>query len=115
VAELSDSPSQAERAETVAQAVGIWVGYPMLGEAIECHPYAADEEKYGLRRDLDYAHFRATRLLMLEAERAGLNPAPLSEERRICQELFKRVQPVWLRDWHAHAASGSWVGILLRI
>ena len=27
----------------------------------------------------------------------------------------KRVQTVWLRAWHVHAASGSWVGVLLRI
>ena len=28
---------------------------------------------------------------------------------------FNRVQTVWLRAWHAHAASGSFVGALLRI
>ena len=28
---------------------------------------------------------------------------------------FNRVQTVWLRAWHVHAASGSWVGVLLRI
>jgi hypothetical protein len=29
--------------------------------------------------------------------------------------VVPRVQTVWLRAWHAHAATGRWVGVLLRI
>src|SRR4051794_24597113 len=56
--------------------------------------------------------------------------AQQDERRRILSELFgsggrdgldaaavllRRVQTVWLRAWHAHAAPSSWVGVLLRI
>lgn len=90
--ELIESSSAGERDEGLVAAVGIWVGYPLIAMAIECHPSATQDEKGTSRNYLDAAHHQATHRLMLEAELAGLNPAPLAEERRVCQELFQPVR-----------------------
>jgi hypothetical protein len=74
--------------EAVVAAAGIWTGYPLFGEAIERLPDTTADEKYKLRGDLDFAHHKATTLLMVEAEREGLNSAALWEASRVCQELF---------------------------
>jgi hypothetical protein len=78
--------------EAVAAAAGIWTGYPLFGEAIECLRDATADEKYKLRYDLDFAHHKATTFLMMEAEREGLNGAALWEASRVCQELFKPIR-----------------------
>src|SRR4051812_27781940 len=75
-----DSPSETDRIELAAKAVGIWVGYPLFREAIECLSNATDEQKYELLNSLNHARFLATEFLMVEAERVGLNPTPLAEE-----------------------------------
>jgi hypothetical protein len=85
---LFESVTEANRDDATIAATGIWLGYPLLGEAIECHLEWTDEEKYILRNDLNRVHHLATHHLMAEAERAALDPAPLSEERRVCQELL---------------------------
>jgi hypothetical protein len=87
-----DAPPEDDRTQAVAEAAGIWIGYALFGEAIECLTDATDDEKYKLWNDLNYAHHKATEFLMKEAERAGLNAAPLAEAKRICQELFKQVR-----------------------
>ncbi|MBA4068010.1 MAG: hypothetical protein C0501_30760 [Isosphaera sp.] len=85
----------------VEEAVALWVGYPLIGEGIECADDATPEEKYATRCALNRAHYRAAERLMLEAELAGLDPAPLSEARRVCQELFDPVR-------RHNPPSGSW-------
>ena len=78
--------------QALEQAIAIWIGYGLHAEAIECQQGVTAAEKLRKRSDLNYAHYRATEYLMMEADRAGLNPASLSEERRICQELFKNIR-----------------------
>lgn len=87
VISLLVSRAEADRTESATEAAGLWIGYAMLAEAIECHPSATKDAKRKLRSDLDYAHYQAAACLMVEAERVGLNASPLSEERRVCQEL----------------------------
>ena len=88
----ASAPPEDDRTQAVAEATGIWIGYALFGEAIECISDATADERRKLRSDLDCAHYKATELLMMEAERAGLNGATLSEERRVCQELFKPIR-----------------------
>jgi hypothetical protein len=87
-----ESPTEADRGGLAAKAAGIWIGYPLLGEAIECVRSATDEEKYSLRYELNCVHYAATRFLAVEAERVGLNPAPLVEGHRVCLQLFNGVR-----------------------
>jgi hypothetical protein len=105
---LFGSPSEDHRAQAVTEAAGIWIGYALYGEAIECDDRRTADEKHKLRGDLDYAHYKATEFLMMEAEHAGLNAAPLAEERRVCQELFRPIRgqspasKAGTMDWFHH-------------
>jgi hypothetical protein len=48
-----ESATEADRAELAVKAAGIWIGYPLFGEVIECLPDTTDEEKYALRGSLN--------------------------------------------------------------
>ena len=89
---LFDSPLEDDPLEATAAAAGMWMGYALFGEAIECLGDATVDEKRKLRSDLAFAHHKATEFLMMEAEREGLNAAPLSEAKRVCQELFAPIR-----------------------
>jgi hypothetical protein len=89
---LFESQSEAERVEALTAALAFWRGHPLIAEGIECLDSVTDEDKYKLRHDLNSAHYRSTERLMQEAELAGLNPAPLREEFRVCQELFNPIR-----------------------
>ncbi|MFO0881144.1 MAG: hypothetical protein U0840_27795 [Gemmataceae bacterium] len=90
-----DSPLESDRSPNLEKAAGIWMGYPLLSEGIECNPRTSVEEKIERRGILRHAHYRATIHMMMEAERAGLNGSPLLEAHRVCLELF---DPIRLRD-----------------
>jgi hypothetical protein len=102
---LFDSLPGGDAEQALAEAAGIWLGYAMFAEAIECLPDATSEEKRKLRGDLDCAHYKASHVLMLEAERTGLNAAPLAEARRVCQELFR---PIRSDTPHGRAVAVEW-------
>jgi len=89
---LFDAPPEDDRTQAVTAAASIWIGYALFCEAIECLTLTTADARHKLRSDLDYAHYKATECLMMEAERAGLNAAPLAEAKRVCQELFKPVR-----------------------
>lgn len=76
----------------LVDALALWIGYPLLCEGIECLSSVADSERRSLRSTLEYEHSQASEVLMREAQHAGLNPAPLAEESRICQELFRAIR-----------------------
>jgi|GEM_PF-6093893 len=90
--ELFKSPSEDDRMQAAAEAVGIWKGYALFCESIECLDDTTAGEKRKLRNDLDHAHYEATWFLRMEAELAGLNCAALAVARRVCQEIFKPIR-----------------------
>jgi hypothetical protein len=89
---IDTAASEVDRHDSTIKAVGIWMGYPLLAETIECRPGTTDDEKCAMRNALDGAHYRATHILMFEAEREGLNPAALIESHRVCLLLFNRIR-----------------------
>jgi hypothetical protein len=92
-----DSPERAG-VDLAAEAGALWVGYPRIAEAIECSERVSAAGKWSLRQALNGVHYRAVEWLMLAAERNGIDPVPLSESRRVCQEVFAHLHSGNHRD-----------------
>jgi hypothetical protein len=68
-------------------AFGYWIGYPMFLEAVG-HDWHTDTKRTAAYHALNFAHTMATRVLMEEAEKHGLDPHPLYECARVVQEIY---------------------------
>jgi hypothetical protein len=73
--------------EDLVAAFGYWIGYPMFLEAIG-HDWHADTVRTAAYYALNAAHTQATRVLMEEAEKHGLDPHALYECARVVQEIY---------------------------
>ncbi len=76
--------------DKLVAAVGYWTGYPSFFEVIECFPEATSAERCNALASLSQTHLEAVFFLMAEAERLGLDSSPLSEEGRVCREVFAK-------------------------
>ena len=113
---LFASTDEADRPEALAAAAGLWLGYPLAGEVIEARfDHDGDSDaRWTDRQNLEHAHFHAVEFLRKEAERVGLNSAPLSESRRVCQELFRPIRGAssgggFGVEWFHHPACTSYL------
>ena len=69
---------------------GYWVGYPLLLEWIGFgRDWSARPETISAYYALNHAHTQATRVLMREASRRGMDPHALHECGRVIQEVYK--------------------------
>jgi len=75
------------RGDDVLAAMGYVLGYPLFLEMIG-HDWRAENERIAAYYALDAAHAGAIRVLMQEAERLGVDSAPLWEYGRVCRELL---------------------------
>jgi len=106
--------------EAIPAAFGLWIGYPLWASVIESSPKWNDDERHSRRMRLDSAHRAATDVLMIEAEREGLNSAALLEAHRACILLFARLRGQtpsansYGLDWFIHptAPEDLWPGCL---
>ncbi len=73
--------------DVLSIAAGYVLGYPLFLEILgqECR---TEGERVGAYYDLDAAHRGAVQVLMQEAERLGIDSAPLWEYGRVCRELL---------------------------
>lgn len=73
--------------DVLPAAAGYVLGYPLFLEMIG-HEWRAESERTAAYYALDAAHAGAVRALMQEAERLGIDSAPLWEYGRVCRELL---------------------------
>jgi hypothetical protein len=85
--------------ETLSAAFGIWIGYPQLlagighnvkivGPMPPHYTLERPESSWAAYHALNLAHTLATRFLMAQAEKCGLDPHPLYECGNLIQELY---------------------------
>jgi hypothetical protein len=68
-------------------AFGYWIGYPMFLESVG-HDWHTDQTRTAAYYALNFAHTQATRVLMEEAEKQGLDPHALYECARVVEEIY---------------------------
>ncbi len=73
--------------DVLSAAAGYVLGYPLFLEIIG-HEWRAESERTAAYYALNAAHAGAVEALMQEAERLGIDSAPLWEYGRVCRELL---------------------------
>jgi hypothetical protein len=99
--------------DTIIAAFGLWIGYPHLLELIghntrvngpmpACITLNHSESSWHAYEALNIAHYQATRFLMVEAKKCGLDPHALFECGNVIQELYAH------EPWRYYAGLGEY-------